>query len=257
MMTFVIGLFAFLASLLTLFSGFGLGTLLMPVVAIFFPLPIAIAITALVHLLNNCFKLILLRKKADWGVTFQFGIPGIFGALLGAWLLSTLTLFSPWYSYTLFNISAQIEPLKIIIGLLIILFATLEWVVIKISFVIHRKWLPVGGVLSGFLGGLSGLQGAFRAPFLMHASLNQEEFVGTNTSIAILVDATRLLVYGFSFHALANQVPHALLLITVISAFFGATLGIYFLKRVTFKLIRGIMLVLLYLLGTLLVSGIL
>ena len=34
---FVIPLAAFAASMLTLFSGFGLGTLLMPVVAIFFP----------------------------------------------------------------------------------------------------------------------------------------------------------------------------------------------------------------------------
>ena len=42
-----------LASALTLFSGFGLGTLLMPVVALFFPLELAIAMTAIVHLANN------------------------------------------------------------------------------------------------------------------------------------------------------------------------------------------------------------
>jgi hypothetical protein len=40
---------AFAASGLTLFAGFGLGTLLMPVVALFFPVDVAIAITALVH----------------------------------------------------------------------------------------------------------------------------------------------------------------------------------------------------------------
>jgi len=47
---------ALLASMLTLFSGFGLGTLLMPVVALFFPLEVAIALTAVVHLANNVFK---------------------------------------------------------------------------------------------------------------------------------------------------------------------------------------------------------
>ena len=65
---FIISLCALLASFLTLFSGFGLGTVLMPVIAIFFPIPIAIAITAIVHLLNNLFKLILLRKNVSESV---------------------------------------------------------------------------------------------------------------------------------------------------------------------------------------------
>lgn len=48
---------AFVASGVTLFSGFGLGTvLLMPVFAVFFPVP-AIVLTAIVHFLNNLFKL--------------------------------------------------------------------------------------------------------------------------------------------------------------------------------------------------------
>lgn len=37
--------------------GFGLATLLMPIVAIFFPVVTAISLTAFVHLLNNLFKL--------------------------------------------------------------------------------------------------------------------------------------------------------------------------------------------------------
>jgi uncharacterized membrane protein YfcA len=56
---------ALLASALTLFSGFGLGTLLMPVVALFFPLELAIAMTAMVHLANTLFKIGLLGRKAN------------------------------------------------------------------------------------------------------------------------------------------------------------------------------------------------
>ena len=59
----VVGLCAFLVSGLTLFSGFGLGTLLMPVFALFFPVPVAVASTALVHVANNLFKLGLLRRN--------------------------------------------------------------------------------------------------------------------------------------------------------------------------------------------------
>ncbi|NJM35823.1 MAG: hypothetical protein HC850_15265 [Rhodomicrobium sp.] len=62
MTTIIIALTAFIASLLTLFSGFGLGTLLLPVTAIFFPVAVAVALTAFVHLLNNLFKLAVLWK---------------------------------------------------------------------------------------------------------------------------------------------------------------------------------------------------
>ena len=49
----VIVIVALCVSMLTLFSGFGLGTLLMPALAIFFPVPVAIAATAIVHLANK------------------------------------------------------------------------------------------------------------------------------------------------------------------------------------------------------------
>lgn len=61
----IICIVAIIVSALTLFSGFGLGTVLMPAFALFFPLPVAIAATAVVHLANNIFKAILVGKKAD------------------------------------------------------------------------------------------------------------------------------------------------------------------------------------------------
>lgn len=61
----VICLFALLSSGLTFFSGFGLGTLLVPVFAIFFPIELAIALTAIVHFLNNIFKLTQIGKNAS------------------------------------------------------------------------------------------------------------------------------------------------------------------------------------------------
>jgi uncharacterized membrane protein YfcA len=65
------------ASGLTLFSGFGLGTLLMPVIYILFPKEIAIVATALVHFANNVFKIGLLGKKANKSVLLIFGIPAV------------------------------------------------------------------------------------------------------------------------------------------------------------------------------------
>ena len=79
----IIGLAAFFASGLTLFSGFGLGTLLLPVMALFFPIDLAIALTAVVHALNNLFKCWLLGRHADRAVVLKFGLPAILSAMLG------------------------------------------------------------------------------------------------------------------------------------------------------------------------------
>jgi uncharacterized membrane protein YfcA len=65
---------ALLVSILTLFSGFGLGTVLMPAFALFFPVPVAIAATAVVHLANNIFKVFLVGRKADWGVVVRLAL---------------------------------------------------------------------------------------------------------------------------------------------------------------------------------------
>lgn len=86
----IIPLVALAASLLTLISGFGLGTLLLPAFALFFPLELAILLTAVVHLLNNLFKLTLLTRHIHWPTVLRFGLPGILGAYFGARLMLLL-----------------------------------------------------------------------------------------------------------------------------------------------------------------------
>jgi len=71
----VVGIAAFAVSALTLFSGFGLGTLWMPVFALFFPVPVAVASTALVHAANNAFKVALPGRLAPREVVMRFGQP--------------------------------------------------------------------------------------------------------------------------------------------------------------------------------------
>ena len=70
-----------LASGLTLFSGFGLGTILTPVFALFFPVTTAVAMTAIVHLANNLFKIGLVGRDADWRVVARFGLPAALAAI--------------------------------------------------------------------------------------------------------------------------------------------------------------------------------
>ena len=68
----IISIVAFVAALLTFFSGFGLGTILTPVMLIFFPPEIAISLTGIVHFCNNIFKLSIIGKQFNKEVLIKF-----------------------------------------------------------------------------------------------------------------------------------------------------------------------------------------
>jgi len=167
-----IGLFACGVSLLTLFSGFGLGTLLMPAFALFLPVEVAVASTAIVHAANNVFKVGLLAGGAERGVVLRFGLPAIVASFAGALALTTLSSQEPLATWSFLGRSAHVTPAKLIMGLLILGFALFELVPALRSLRAPLRWLPVGGLLSGFFGGLSGHQGALRAVFLTPLGLS-------------------------------------------------------------------------------------
>jgi len=234
----VVCLSALIASALTLFSGFGLGTLLMPVVALFFPLELAIAMTAIVHLANNLFKIGLLGRSADPAVLVRFGVPAVLTALIGAALLTWLGELRPWFEYSVLGHEIQVSPLKLIIGLIIIVFVALELSPWFSKLTVDRKWLPMGGMISGFFGGLSGHQGAFRSMFLLKAGLDKEAFVATGVVLAVMVDMSRLVIYGADIVANRSVVQWPLVLAASASAFIGAYVGSKVLKKVTIRSIQ-------------------
>jgi hypothetical protein len=252
---FIICVSALVASGLTLFSGFGLGTLLMPVFAIFFPLEIAIAMTALVHLANNIFKIGLIGRKADRSVVVRFGLPAMVAAFAGALFLTSLVDIQPIYEYRAFGQNLQISRIKIVIGMLIILFVALE---ISHSFskiAIERKWLPVGGIISGFFGGLSGHQGAFRSMFLIKAGLEKEAFVATGVILAVIVDLSRMVIYGSDILAHTDNVEWLFVVVASVSAFVGAYAGKKILTTVTIRAVQVAVSILLVIVAVGLITG--
>jgi uncharacterized membrane protein YfcA len=248
---------ALLASALTLFSGFGLGTLLMPVVALFFPLEQAIAMTAMVHLANNLFKIGLLGRKADGSVLLKFGLPAVVAAFVGAALLLYLGEAEPIYEYEAFGNNQQVSILKLVIGALIVLFVVLELSPIFAKTALDQKWLPIGGVISGFFGGLSGHQGAFRSMFLIKAGLQKEAFVATGVVLAVMVDIARMAIYGADISTQGHAVEWPLVIGASLSAFTGAYVGAKVLKKVTFRSVQLIVSGLLIVVGVGLIAGVL
>jgi len=237
---------ALLTSGLTLFSGFGLGTLLMPVFAIFFPIDVAVALTAVVHFFNNLFKLVLLGRNANKTAVFQFGIPAILAAFLGAWALLWLSDLKPLVHYQLLGHDFQVTPVKLIVAILMVFFALFELVPKFEKISLEKKYLPLGGILSGFFGGLSGHQGALRSAFLIKSGLSKESFIATGVVIACLVDVTRISIYSSHFSLTSSGENNVLLLAAIASAFLGALTGNCLVKKVTMRTIQVIVAIMLF-----------
>jgi uncharacterized membrane protein YfcA len=261
----IIPLVSALVAGLTLVSGFGLGTLLLPAFAIFFPIEIAIAATGVVHFANNLFKLALVGRFADWPVVWRFGIPAVIAAFIGAALMTFMTSIEPIATYSLGPLPAEITWLKLVIAALLASFAALElWPRYqKLSF--PPSALPVGGALSGFFGGISGMQGALRAPFLLRAGLKSKEYVGTANVISTIVDMARLIVYAVGFAWLSKQRDYAalndwrtlwLVAAACLAGFLGSYLGARMLKKVTLQGIRVLVAALLFVSAAALGTGI-
>lgn len=231
---------ALVASGLTLFSGFGLGTLLLPAFAIFFPPAVAVAMTAVVHLFNNLFKLGLVGRLANWRVVARFGLPAMAASFLGAWALVRAADLPKVASYELAGASHDISPVGLLVGVVILLFAFLEMAPKFQKKAFDMRYLPLGGVLSGFFGGLSGHQGALRSAFLVKSGLDKQAYVATSVAIACMVDISRLVMYGRGLgHGVAGS-SRAVMITAVVAAFAGAMIGVRLLPRVSLRVVHTI-----------------
>jgi hypothetical protein len=252
----IISLAAFFAATLTFFSGFGLGTLLAPVFALFFPIDIAIALTGVVHFTNNLFKIALVGKNASKPVLIRFGIPAIAASFVGAWLLLKITNLPVLFNYSLSGTDYQVTPINLIIAILLILFALLEILPWFQHLQVKNNKLVMGGLLSGFFGGLTGIQGAIRSAFLIKSGLTKEGFIATGVVIACMVDVTRLTVYATRFTASNLHENITLLIAATSAAILGAFIGSKLLKKVTLRFIQVLVATMLILIAITLGMGI-
>jgi hypothetical protein len=251
---------ALIVSGLTLFSGFGLGTLLMPVFALFFPVETAVAATAIVHLANNVFKALLLGRHADRGMVIQFAVPAALAAIAGALMLGYFSELPPIIRYSLGTRDCSITWIKLIVALLIAGFSIIELSsrFDKLSF--NTRYIPLGGMISGFFGGLSGHQGALRTAFLIRAGLSKEAFIGTMVVSTVIVDMSRVTVYGLAFFLsdfglMKIQGGFGLVAAGTAAAFAGTYIGTRLLKKVTMDILRKMVGILLIILAMAMGSG--
>jgi hypothetical protein len=237
---------SFGGALLTFFSGFGLGTILLPVFALFFSPAEAVAATAVVHFSTNAFKLGLLRGAVDPAVLRPFALSAVPASLVGAWLLGWLAGQAPLVTWSCLGRVCEVRPVDVAIALTVATFALLELVPATRLPALKPQHLPLGGVLSGFFGGLSGHQGALRSMFLLKAGLGPEGYIATGVAIALLVDVARLGVYATQAPTWSVGLTAGPLAVGVGSAVTGAWLGRRWLHKVTLaglqRLVAGLLL---------------
>lgn len=255
----LIALAAAAASAATLISGFGLSTALVPVFALYFPLPLAIGAVAVVHLLNSLFKVGIMRSEIDWPVALRFGVPAAAAALLGATLLGALGEAEPLARYSIGATSFQITPLKLVVGGVILALVALELSPRATTLRISPSALPVGGLLSGFFGGLTGNQGVLRSAFLLQLRLSPARFAATGAAGAAFVDLARLAVYGSGASAAVLESAGPLrdaLIVATLAAFAGALGGRQLIRVISGALLRRFVAASMLIVATLMVTGI-
>jgi uncharacterized membrane protein YfcA len=224
---------AVVAGAIASISGFGIGSVLTPVLSTQFDVRLAIAMVSLPHLAGTSVRFLLVRTHIDREVLLGFGAASAIGGLIGAGLQAVV----------------QSSALAIIFGLLLV-FAGLGSVsgfAQRMRFSGRRSAL-VGGALSGLLGGLVGNQGGIRAAALLGFDVEREAFVATATAVALIVDGARIPVYLVTQGAdLASRWP--LIAMLAVGAIVGTFIGGWTLRRMDEALFRRVVGVLLLVLG--------
>ncbi len=257
MIYFLIAATSLIASFLTFFSGFGLGTILLPVFALYYPLPIAVALTACVHLLNNIFKLSLVHAHINWKIVAQFGIPSLVAAFAGAYALRQMSgIHNAIFNYTISGSQFAITLPGLIIGILIILFSIIELSKQLSHITFDKKYLVLGGLLSGFFGGFTGHQGALRSAFLLRSNLEKPVFIATGVFVACMVDIVRLALYS-NFSILKSEgTNYYLLALAILSAWIGAFIGNKLFKKTSLNFFKWFVGAFMMLMGILIAAGV-
>ena len=234
----IISLVTFFAAILTFFSGFGLGTILTPIMILYFPIELAVSFTGIVHFTNNIFKIFIVGKHVNKEVLIRFGLPAILSAFIGSFILFQLNGGTIIYSYDFFGKIFNVQLLKFVISILLLIFALIELIPFFKKLKFEKKTLPLGGFLSGFFGGLTGNQGALRSAFLIKANLNKREFIGTTVLISLLVDVSRIGVYSSNLFNYDLSSYYLLGFCAICSGISGSIIGNLLLKKITLELIQ-------------------
>jgi len=215
---------AFVAGAIASVAGFGIGSVLTPVLSTQLDVRLAIAAVSLPHLAGTFVRFLLVRTHIDRDVLLGFGTASAIGGLTGAALQSVV----------------QSAALAVIFGALLVFagLGSLTGLAQRMRFRGRVAGL-IGGALSGLLGGLVGNQGGIRAAALLGFDVERQSFVATATAVALIVDGARIPVYiATQGRGLASVWP--LIALIAVGAMIGTLGGGWLLRRMPEPIFRRV-----------------
>jgi uncharacterized membrane protein YfcA len=211
-------------------TGFGLSTVMIPVVLLFYPLPQTLFFVGIIHLFGNVWKVVLFRGGIRWRLILTFGIGGAAASLLGAFLA--------------FEVPAGVLS-RILAGFIIIY---VIYLFAKPSFKVKQSTASAvsGGALSGFLAGIFGMGGAVRGLFLSAYDLPKAVYIATAGTIALFIDTTRVTGYFLQGAQLESSIWKGMV-VFIPASFLGAKVAKLFVEKIPQRYFRAVIAVFLFL----------
>jgi len=213
-------------------AGFGIGSVLTPLLSTQLGARLAVAAVSIPHVIGTALRFWLLRGHVDRRIFIWFGITSAAGGLLGALL----------HAY------ASNRTLAVVFGCLLLFVGCSELTGFMSRVRLGRRAAWIAGGLSGMFGGLVGNQGGIRSAALLAFEIEKEAFVATATAVGLMVDGARMPVYLLTEGS--SLVLHwRLITIAVVGVVFGTVAGARLLRRVPDRFFRIVVALLLLSLG--------
>jgi len=213
-------------------AGFGIGSILTPLLAVQAGTKLAVAAISIPHIIATAIRFWMIRAHVNRRVLLGFGVASAVGGLIGAILHSTFAS----------------SVLTLIFGGLLIFAGFMGFTGLAHKMRFHGVVAWVAGALSGGFGGLVGNQGGIRSAALMTFDLPKEALVATATAIGIVVDVARMPVYLASeTHELLSVWPW--IAWATLGLIAGTFFGMKFLKHISESTFRRFLGVFIFILG--------
>lgn len=223
--TFLIAVICVISNAIATLAGFGVGTILTPILVWFMPVKETIFLVCIVHLFHDIWKLIFFHEQINKRLVIGIGIAGICASIVSSLLLIHWQGFDLW----------------ILLGIFLIIYALILFFNPQIHLKDNWKNIIISGLITGFVSGFFGIVGVIKSSFLLSFTKTKQAFVSTSAFISFLINSVRIITYLWGGLELSrtslNLVP--LLLIT---AFLGTYIGRYFVHLLPEKLFRQLVL---------------
>lgn len=227
-----IALLTLLASIIGTLAGFGISTIMIPILLLILPLPQTLLLVGIIHWFNDIWKMFLFREGIRWKLFLTFGIPGIITSFIG----SSLSL----------RISREILSRALGVFLIAYVFFLIFNQTFKLS---QRLSVAIsGGALTGFFAGIFGIGGEINAVALNAFNLEKAVYIATAGAISFMIDSTRIATYIKGGIGL-DPVTLSGFLIFIPASLIGAMIGKRGVEKIPQEKFRNFVAVFILLLG--------